>query len=209
MQTESMGTQGVAAVNRRSVLTGAAALGVVAALWRQTNQDLANAQGDLRIDLLNLGLQSEYLMCSAYEEAIEYGGILNARDLELVQAMLAECTASVELFRASIEEFGGQPIAPTGMTYPEGAERNRETCLALLLELENVTIQGWQGAVPMVNDPSVVALAQPLGFTKARHAGALAVLIGEAATPFSSAIEPGLPLPEVLEKLEPYRGAAE
>jgi hypothetical protein len=211
VQIEPTATQDGMAVNRRSVLTGAAPFGTVfalAALWHQT-QRLANAQGDLRIDLLNLGLQSEYLMCSAYQEAVEHGDILSAQDLKFVQAMLFECTASVEQLRGAIEELGGRPIAPTGMTYPEEAKHDRGTCLQLLLELESITIQGWQGAVPMATDPRVVTLTQPMGFTKARRAGALAFLLGDAATPSSSAIEPGLPLSDVLDKLEPYRGAPE
>lgn len=212
MQSESTGTDTAAGVNRRSVITGAASLGAVAALaalWRRTTYDLANAQGDTTIDLLNLGLQSEYLMCSAYQEAVESGAILNERDLEFVQAMLAECVAGVEQFRTTIDELGGEPIAETGMAYPEDAQRDRESCLALLLELESVTMRGWHGAAPMVQDPSIVVLAQQLGLTKARRAGALAFLLGEAAPAFPSPVVTGMPLAEALEQLEPYRGAPE
>jgi ferritin-like protein len=212
LQTKSRGGQGSGAVNRRSVLTGGAALGAVgalAAIWRQS-QRLANAQGDMRIDLLNLGLQSEYLTCTAYEEAIEYAeGMFDARDLEFVHAMRDECEASVETFRAAVEEFGGTPIEPTGMTYPEEAEESREVCLKLLLEIEDVTMRAWHGAAPAVQDPSVVVLAQQLGLTKARRAGALGFLLGEAAPPFPAPMVTGMPLAEALEQLEPYRGAPE
>lgn len=209
MQVESTDTPDAAGVNRRSLLRTAASVGAVAAVgtvWRTSANGSANAQGDLRVELLNLGLQSEYLVCSSYQEALEYEA-LNERDREVVGAMLDETVSVIERFRAAVEEFGGQPLEKTGMTFPEHAEGDREACLTVLLEIQNLTMQGWHGAAPMVTDPAVVTLAQQLGLTKSRQAGAISFLLGEAANAFPWTMVTGRPLAEVLQELQPYRGA--
>ncbi len=193
---------------RRQLVTGGAAFGVaagLAALWRGVTERVASAQGSgTTLDVLNLGLTGEYLLCSAYEEALEYDALVES-DVELVSAMLAQADSNVQLFQTAIGQAGGEPVARPGFTYPEEAENDRTICLEMLIDLETVTIQGWQGAIPLAREPGVLEFARPMGLSKARRAAALSFLL-EGTSPFPAAIEPGRPLPEVLDAIAPYRG---
>lgn len=202
--------EGNSGVSRRRLLTGAVTAGSAAALaglWRTTTERVAQAQVSTTLDLLNLGLTGEFLLCSAYEEALEYDALIPA-DVPLVTVMLEQTERNVGLFQAAIEQAGGEPIERPGFTYPEEAESDRAVCLQMLIELENITIAGWQGASPMVQEPEVVQLARPMAMSKGRRAGALAYML-DGGNPFPAAIEEGRPLPEVLAAIERYRGTGE
>lgn len=207
MQTDIAEDSGV---TRRRLLTGAVTAGsavALAGLWRTMTDRVAGAQTDATLDLLNLGLTGEFLLCSAYEEALEYDALAES-DIPLITAMLEQTESNVQLFTAAVERAGGEPIERPGFTYPEGAERDREACLGMLIELENVSIAGWQGVSPTVADPELVELARPMAMGKGRRAGALAFML-DGGNPFPAAIEQGRPLAEVLSAIEQYRGMGE
>jgi Ferritin-like domain len=196
------------AVDRRRLLTGGATItgaAALAVLWRRTTTDVATAQTDTTLDLMNLALTTEFLLCSAYEEAHGYE-VLEDADRELIGAMLAAAEQHVAVFTAAVERTGGQPIERPGFTFPEEAQASREACLLALLELENTTLRGWYGAIPIVQEPAVLELARPMILAKARHAGAIAHACGGDANPFPEAIDTGIPLPDALQTLERYRG---
>jgi ferritin-like protein len=204
---DSTSQPSLSGLNRRRLVTGAATVGAaaaLAALWRGATDRVATAQTTTTLDLLNLGLTGEYLMCSAYEEALEYDALAET-DIELVSAMLAQTEHNVGLFKEAIEAQGGEPVMRPGFTYPEEAEHDRTLCLQMLDQIQMVTIQGWQGVVPLATEPGLLEFARLMGITKARQCAALCYLL-EAANPFPSAIEQGRPLPEVLQAIEQYRG---
>lgn len=176
----------------------------VAGAWRW-RAGSAVAQTPAALDTLNLALTGEYMQQVAYQAVLDANS-LEQGDLESVQAMLAETQRSTEAMRQAITELGAQPIEQPPYNFPAEEVGDRRRALEMLLRFENLATSGWIGSQTLTADPTVVSLAVALFGRKARRAAALAMLLGEPATPFTGAFEAGTPLPQVLAQVEPYRG---
>jgi hypothetical protein len=194
---------------RRTVLQAALVTGAGAALaggWRWRDRSAA-AQTRTGLDVLNLALSSELTQAAAYQAALD-GGALEDRDRATIEAMLAEAQRNSALIRQAIVQQGAQPIDDLSFTFPPDDMADRQRALQLLLDLENLGTSGWIGAQDLTTDAAAVDVGVALFAGKARRAAALGMLLGDPAAPFAGAFEAGMPLPQVLSALQPYRGGA-
>lgn len=192
---------------RRGFLQAATVAGAglsVAGAWRWRVGSAA-AQSPAALDALNLALTGEYMQQVAYQAVLDADS-LEQGDLESVQAMLAETQRNTEAMRQAITLSGAQPIEQPPYNFPADELADRRRALELLLRIENLGTSGWIGSQGLTTDPTAITVGVALFGRKARRAAALAMLLGEPATPFAGAFEAGTSLPQVLAQVEPYRG---
>lgn len=196
-------------LDRRSVLRGAAALGLAGAIGGATRwRAEAGAQADTTADLLNFARTLEGLACKAYEYALDEGDSMTPRDDALLRPILQHEMGYVQQFAQVIEKAGGTPVELPTYNFSEEEMGDRVSRLRTLSSIEELSMQSWHGQIPTVRDPTLIPFTRPLLMAKARHAAVVAMLLEDEGTPFPAAIEPSISLEECLEGMAQYRGAA-
>lgn len=194
--------------DRRSVLRGAALLGLLGAAgavgYRRWEDGQAHAQppGTI-IDIMNIAVTTEALVGQAYGWVLNQD-YLTDQDRAVLEAAGSHQMAYCDTYREVIRSFGGEPIEdPTFFATPAIAE-SRESGLGELLRLEDLMIRTWQGQMGTITNTEVIATMRPILMNKGAHAGALSVLVGTVPA-VAAAIEQPLVLEETLRTIEEFR----
>jgi hypothetical protein len=195
-------------LDRRSVLRGAAALGLAGAVsgayrWRAE----AGAQADTTADLMNFARTMEGLLCKAYEHVLDEGN-MTPRDDELLRPIMQHEMGYVEQFGQLVRKAGGSPVELPMYNFSEEEMVDRAGCLRTLSSLEELSLKGWHGQIPNVTDPTLTKVMRPVLMAKARHAAVVAMLMEDEGKPFPAPIEGSIMLEEALDGMAQYRGAA-
>lgn len=195
--------------DRRSVLRGAAVLGLIGATgavgyrrWEDA-QALAQPPGTL-IDVMNIALTTESLVGAAYDWTLAQG-FLTAQDRGLLETARGHEQIYCDTYREVVRSLGGEPVEEPEFTVTPAFTESRESALSELLRLEDLVIRTWQGQMGSITNTEVVATVRPILMNKGGHAGALAVLVGTAPA-MTSAIEQPITLDETLAAITQYRG---
>lgn len=197
-------------MDRRSVLRGAAALGLagaVAGAYRWRTEAWAQAP-DTTADLMNLGRTLEGMLCKAYEHALDDEGFMTPRDDELLRPVMQHEMAYVESFGQLVEQAGGRPVELPVYNFEQAGMEDRVGCLRALSSIEELSIKAWHGQIHTVRDPALITSMRPVLMAKARHAAVVATLLEDEGTPFPGPMEGSIMLEEALEGMSMYRGAA-
>jgi rubrerythrin len=221
----TMRTLGRASRSRRGVLAGAGALLSVGLLG--TNGALAQAddadadaippqydQPDTDVDVLNYALTLEKLEAQFYQvglEAFDADDLGEASDLddmgEYIQGHLETIgeheQTHVEQLTRVIEVLGAEPAEPEFELSVESAEG----FLATAATLENTGVAAYAGAAPRIESPDILSAALSIHSVEARHAAILNWITGES--PFPAAFDQPMPIPAVLEAIQPFLAADE
>jgi ferritin-like protein len=198
-------------IDRRSVLRGAAVLGLVGATGAVAGRGLRSSavaqSSDTTIDLLNLAFTVESLVvaCSRWALNQEF---LTDRDRQVLEPAQAHQQMYCDTIREAIAKFGGTPIDEPEYHATDAIRESRDACLRTMWELQETTIKAWQGQIPLATDAALVPLLRPMVMHKGCHAAALGMLIEGVGQAFPGAIEPTIPLPEALQAMEDFRGPA-
>lgn len=196
-------------VDRRSVLRGAAALGLAGAIAGATRWAAeAGAQADTTADLMNFARTMEGLLCKAYAHALDESQFLTPRDDELLRPIMQHEVAYVEQFGQLAVKAGGRAVELPAYNFESAEVADRVSCLRTLSSLEELSLRSWHGQILNVRDPALSAALRPVLLAKARHAAVVAMLLGDEGKPFPAAIQQGIPLEDALDGMAPYRGAA-
>jgi hypothetical protein len=92
----------------------------------------------------------------------------------------AQESAHVQALTTAIRAAGGTPVASPKFKFPATSERS---FLKLAYVLENTGVGAYNGAAPSIKSTPLLAAAGSIVQVEARHAAAIAVLIGESPTP--------------------------
>lgn len=197
-------------LDRRSVLRGAAALGLagaVAGAYRWRGEAWAQAP-DTTADLMNFARTMEGLLCKAYEYALDDAGYMTPRDDELLRPIMQHEVAYVEQFGQLAEKAGGSAVELPTYNFSADEMGDRVACLRTLSSIEELSLKSWHGQIPTVRDPQLIPHTRPILMAKARHAVVVAMLLEDEGTPFPAPIQQGIMLEEALDGMSQYRGAA-
>ncbi len=191
--------------DRRRFLTGAAIIGVGSTLAVSRLRDpVALAQtstGDL--DILNYALTLEYLEADFYAQGIA-GGILQGRELELVDPIAQHEAAHVTALTDTVNQLGGTPAERPQFTYPEGTFTDRNTFLSTASTFEELGVTAYHGQVTAIESTDILAAAAAIAGVESRHAAILADLTG--GNPFPAPVEATATMEEVLAAVQPFLG---
>ncbi|MGH8929554.1 MAG: ferritin-like domain-containing protein [Egibacteraceae bacterium] len=190
-------------VDRRRFLRGAAIIGVGGTLAVTTARDpVALAQtpmGDLEI--LNYALTLEYLESDFYAQGLQ-GGILQGREMELIEPIGQHEAAHVTALTDTITQLGGMPVARPTFTYPPNTFTDRAAFLMTASTFEELGVTAYHGQVANIDNIDILAAAAAIAGSESRHAAILADLTG--GNPFPAPVEAMRTMEEVLGIAMPF-----
>jgi Ferritin-like domain len=186
-------------MNRSSfILKGAITAGAVygaAAVGPYVGNALG-AGGD--IDILNFALTLEYLEADFYQAKGKTVG-LSGPAKALASSLGDQEAEHVVALTKAIRAAGGTPVKKPTFAFPVN---DQKSFLKLAYTLENVGVGAYNGAGPALMNKAYLAAAGSIVQVEARHAAAIALLIGEKITP-SGAFDKALTKAEVLKAATP------
>lgn len=194
-------------VDRRRFLTGAAIVGVgsTLAVWKWNDPTaLAQAGGGASdLEILNYALTLEYLEADFYAQGIA-GGILQGRELELVDPIAQHEAEHVTGLTDTINQLGGTPAVKPQFTFPEGLFTDRDEFLKNASVFEELGVTAYHGQVTAIESKDILAAAASIAGVESRHAAVIADLIG--GNPFPAPVEATRTMEEVLAAAQPFLG---
>lgn len=156
----------------------------------------SGASGDAEI--LNFALTLEYLESTFYEVKGKQVG-LSGQAKAYAEEFGHEEAQHVAALTGAIKELGGTPVKKPTFVFPVSSEK---TFLALASVLENTGVGAYNGAAPSLSSKTVLGVAGAIVQVEARHAAAIALLIGQSPTPHG-AFDPPLTKTQVLAAAGP------
>lgn len=190
-------------LDRRRFLRGAAIVGVGSTLAVSTLRDpSALAQASTTdLEILNYALTLEYLEADFYAQGIA-GGILEGRELELVDPIAQHEAAHVTSLTDTINQLGGTPAELPQFTYPDGTFTDRDMFLTNASVFEELGVTAYHGQITVIESVDILAAAAAIAGVESRHAAILADLTG--GNPFPAPVEGTATMEEVLAAAAPF-----
>jgi rubrerythrin len=198
----------------RAVGGGAAAVGLAAALAacgeeESTGNEVGGAgvgtarfgQGD--VGIVNFALALEYLEVDLYRAAVA-SGHLGGRPLELAKRFGADEEAHVEALEQLLGKLGGKP-APKGRA--SFTLDTRDTILSTMTQVESLGAAAYLGQVDRIQSKEVLAAALSIHSVEARHAAAIAGLVGQPISSDGAFARPATSV-DVLQQVTPFLATA-
>lgn len=182
------------------ILRGALAAGAVygtSAVAPFVSQALAQT-GSGDVDVLNFALTLEYLESTFYNVKAKSVG-LSGEAKSLATLIGGHEATHVAALTGTIKKLGGTPVAKPKFAFPV---TNEKTFLALAYVLENTGVGAYNGAAPSLQSKDVLTAAGGIVQVEARHASAIALLIGKSPTP-NQGFDKALTKAEVLSAAGP------
>lgn len=168
--------EAVGGVSRRALLVGAtvAGLGVLAPAAYSAEGD-TDARGSKARDVkvLNFALTLEYLQAAFYTEAERRGALHgeNARAAKMIGAVERAHVAALT------EILGAEAVKEPFFDF-QGTTENDEDFVKTAVGFEDFSAAAYQGALPLLSQPAVIAGAASIHTVEARHAAWLRFLHG-------------------------------
>jgi len=131
------------------------------------------------LDILNFALTLEYLETDFYQRVAPTVG-LSAAAAHDASNFGKEEAAHVAALTAAIKSSGGTPVAKPTFVFPV---KNAAEFLGLAYTVENLGVSAYNGAGPLLQSKTLLAAAGSIVQIEARHAAAIALMIGKSPTP--------------------------
>ncbi len=181
------------------ILRGAMAAGAVygaAAVTPFVSSAFAQSGGG-DVDILNFALTLEYLESTFYNVKAKSIG-LSGSAKTLVKTIASDEAQHVTTLMSAIKQAGGTPVAKPKFKFPV---TNQASFLKLAHVLEETGVGAYNGAGPSIQSKAILAAAGSIVQVEARHAAAIALLVGAAPAP--TAFDKPLTKSQVLAKAGP------
>jgi hypothetical protein len=200
-QGDALGAVEVRGSTRQSfILGGAIAAGATLGLGAVAPfvSSALSASPSSDIDVLNFALTLEYLEASLYTVKAKTVGLIGAA-ASYTSRFGHEETRHVAALTKAIVGLGGKPAAVPSFVFPP---TNPSAFLALAYTLENLGVGAYNGALPRLQSPAVLAVAGSIVQVEARHAATIGLLANKSVTP-NGAFDTPLSASEVLATTRP------
>src|SRR5579859_2682004 len=162
------------------ILRGAMTVGAVygaTAVGPYVSSALA-ASGGGDVDILNFALTLEYLETDFYAHKAKTVG-LSGEAKSLAALIAGHEQQHVDALIKAITAAGGTPVKKPTFAYPVS---DQASFLKLAYVLENTGVGAYNGAGPSLKSPAYLAAAGSIVQVEARHAAAIALLVGKPIT---------------------------
>jgi hypothetical protein len=154
-------------------------------------------QGDAGI--LNYALYLEYLEADFYRLAVQ-SGRLKGRALELAKRFGAEEQDHVTTLQGTVKNLGGTPTAKPRASF---TLVDQPGILTTMSQLETVGAAAYLGQVDRIKSKQVLAAALSIHTVEARHAAAVATMLGQPISPDGAFAKPATSV-DVLGQIRPF-----
>jgi rubrerythrin len=153
------------------------------------------------IGILNYALTLEYLETEFYSKVIA-AGLFTGKVGALIKTFGREESTHVAALKGAVEKMGGTPAAnPNGKFPIENATQVAE----LAYNVENLGAAAYLGQAPLIQSPTVLAVALSIHSVEGRHAAALGTLVKKSLTPDGAFAKPAS-METVLAAIKPFLG---
>jgi rubrerythrin len=173
---------------RKGALAGGGLLGGGAALATLIPGVAAAATGSGRppakfgpgdVGIFNYALTLEYLESTFYTEAMQAGVAKTPQLKQFVKTVVADEKAHVQLLKTAL----GSKAVPKPKFDFQGVPQDLKKFLATAYVLENTGVRAYLGQVGNFSKPANLAVATRVATIEARHAGAIALYLGQEIAP--------------------------
>ena len=166
-------------LTRGSFITRAGGAALTSGAFMAMLPELAAAKPSAKqdISILNYALTLEYLEAAFYAEAVN-GGALSGAVLETARLLAAHEATHVTVLKKTIKTFGGKPVPKPKFDF-KGTTGDPTTFLATSFTLENTGVHAYLGQVQRILSKKLLQSAANIVTIEARHAAAIAGLIGD------------------------------
>lgn len=130
------------------------------------------------IAILNYALTLEYLEAAFYLEAVD-GGALSGAALDFAMQVSKDESAHVKGLKAAL---GKKAVSSPTFDF-QGTTTDQATFLATAFVLENTGVKAYLGQAGRIKTPGILLTAASIVTVEARHAGAVAGLVGNKISP--------------------------
>ncbi|HEX2016270.1 MAG TPA: ferritin-like domain-containing protein [Solirubrobacteraceae bacterium] len=165
------------------ILRGAMTAGAVygaSAVAPFVSQAVAQGGGG-DVDILNFALTLEYLETEFYTVKGKSVGL--SGEAKSLAATIGDHEAQhVQALTSAIKAAGGTPAAKPKFAFPVTGQAS---FLKLAHTLEETGVSAYNGAGPQLSNPQYLAAAGSIVQVEARHAAAIALLIGKSPAPLA------------------------
>ena len=161
----------------RGAMTAGAVYGATAIAPYVGNALAASGSGD--VDILNFALTLEYLEADFYTHKSKSVG-LTGEAKSLAALIAGHEQQHVDALVKAIKGAGGTPVKKPTFAFPVSDQAG---FLKLAYVLENTGVGAYNGAGPSLKTPAYLAAAGSIVQVEARHAAAIALLVGKPITP--------------------------
>lgn len=162
---------------RKAAVGGGAVLGSGAILGMLPTLAHAAPSEKQDIDILNYALTLEYLEAAFYDEAVKSGNISGDAQ-QFAKLVLKHENIHVKALKQTIKALNGKAVKEPKFNF-KGTNTDPATFVATALVLENTGVQAYLGQATRILNPAILAAAGAIVTTEARHAAAIAVVIGK------------------------------
>ena len=163
---------------RKAAVGGGAVLGSGAILGMLPTLAHARPSAKQDIEILNYALTLEYLEAAFYDGAVKSGN-LEGDAKEFAQLVLKHENIHVKALKATIKALNGQAVKEPKFDF-KGTNTNPAKFVATSLVLENTGVHAYLGQAARIQNPAILKAAGAILTTEARHAAAIAVVIGKS-----------------------------
>jgi hypothetical protein len=143
--------------------------------------DAASPKGGHDLEIVHYALTLEYIESDFYDEVVD-GGYLSGDAGELAKLIRQNEHEHVDALEALARKLGGSPPERPDTQFPLAGGGARDT-LRMAARLENIGAAAYLGQVDRIANREVMAAALSIHSVEARHAAALARLLGWDYTP--------------------------
>jgi Ferritin-like domain len=133
------------------------------------------------VDILNFALTLEYLESEFYNVKGKTVGLSGAAKT-LAAEIGGHEAQHVATLTSAIKSAGGTPVAKPKFAFPVTSQ---STFLSLAHTLEETGVSAYNGAGPSLQNKQFLAAAGSIVQVEARHAAAIALLIGKSPAPLA------------------------
>jgi rubrerythrin len=151
------------------------------------------------VEVLGFALALENLEVAFYKAALAPEVGLTGRVKTLATEFGAHEAEHAKVLGELIEQLGGKPPAAAKTKF---SVKDEAGFLKLAVTLEEVGVSAYNGAVPSLQTPDLIAAAGSIAQVEARHAGALRMLSGQDPAPV--AFDKPLTAAEATARVKPY-----
>ncbi|HWC86057.1 MAG TPA: ferritin-like domain-containing protein [Solirubrobacteraceae bacterium] len=131
------------------------------------------------LDILNFALTLEYLETDFYQVKAKTVGLTGEAAHQAANFGKEEA-AHVAALTQAIKQAGGTPVPRPAFSFPVSSA---SSFLNLAYMVENLGVSAYNGAGPLLKSKALLAAAGSIVQIEARHAAAIALLIGKSPTP--------------------------
>lgn len=160
-----------AAVGGGAVLTSGAFLGML--------PEVAMGQASKKRDLsiLNFALVLEFLEAAFYKEALAKNGSFSQSSKDIAALIHAHEQTHVTALKKTIKALGGKPAKQPFFDFKDSNDTEAKF-LGTALVLENTGVNAYLGQAGRLQSKALLGAAASIVTVEARHAAAIAVLVG-------------------------------